>query len=153
ADRIDRRVGHFREGLLEKREQELGLVGQRRDRRGVAHGTHPPPPPGSPRRQQGAPNFLGIAEGPLWNGRRENRRPRPPRRGGGGGGRGSLSWWGGLWASCAVSSSWGRRRLWSRSTSNILPGCSRHFVTMSFSGMDRTPISEAMMMRSSRVTK
>ncbi len=39
ADRIDRRVGHLREVLLEIREQQLGLIGQRRNRRVVAHGT------------------------------------------------------------------------------------------------------------------
>ena len=38
ADRIDRRVGHLREVLLEIGEQRLRLVRQRRDRRVVAHG-------------------------------------------------------------------------------------------------------------------
>ena len=37
ADRVDRRVGHLGEVLLEIRVQQLGLVGQRRDRRVGAH--------------------------------------------------------------------------------------------------------------------
>ena len=56
---------------------------------------------------------------------------------------------GGCVASSALISSSGMRRPSSRSTSSILPGCSRHFVTMSFSGIGSTPISDAMMMRSS----
>jgi hypothetical protein len=41
----------------------------------------------------------------------------------------------------------------SAETSSILSGCNRHFWTMSCSGIVSTPISDAMMMRSSRVTK
>ena len=65
ADRIDRRVGHLREVLLEVGEQELRLVGQRRDRRVVAHGADRLFPGRRHRRHQDLEVLLGVAEGLL----------------------------------------------------------------------------------------
>ena len=62
ADRIDRRVGHLREVLLEIGEQRLRLVRQRRDRRVVAHGADRFLAGGGHRRHQELQVFLGVAE-------------------------------------------------------------------------------------------
>ncbi len=81
ADRIDRWVGHLREVLLEIGEQELGLVGQRRDRRVVAHGADRLLALGRHRRHQDAQVFLGVAERLLAIEQREIRQRRLVRRG------------------------------------------------------------------------
>ena len=65
ADRVDRRVGDLREVLLEISEQRLRLVGQRRDRRVVAHGADRLLARGRHRRHQEFEVFLGVAEGLL----------------------------------------------------------------------------------------
>ena len=65
ADRIDRRVRHLGEVLLEVGEQQLGLVGQGRDRRVVAHRADRLFAGGSHRRHQDLEVLLGVAEGLL----------------------------------------------------------------------------------------
>ncbi len=65
ADRVDRRVRHLGEVLLEVGEQQLRLVGQRRDRRVVAHRADRLFAGGSHRRHQDLEVFLGVAEGLL----------------------------------------------------------------------------------------
>ncbi len=62
ADRIDRRVRHLREVLLEVGEQQLRLVRQRRDRRVVAHRADRFLALDRHRRHQDAQVFLGVAE-------------------------------------------------------------------------------------------
>ena len=62
ADRIDRRVGHLREVLLEIGEQRLRPVGQRRNRRVVAHGADRFLAGRGHRRHQELDVFLGVAE-------------------------------------------------------------------------------------------
>ena len=62
ADRVDRRVGHLREVLLEVGEQQLRLVGQRRDRRVVAHRADGFLAGRRHRRHQDFQVFLGVAE-------------------------------------------------------------------------------------------
>ena len=76
ADRIDRRVGHLGEVLLEIGEQQLGLVGQRRDRRVVAHGADGLLALAPHRRHQDAQVFLGVAEGLLAIEQRQVRQRR-----------------------------------------------------------------------------
>ena len=84
ADRIDRRVGHLREVLLEIGEQQLRLVGQRRDRRVVAHGADRLLALRRHRRHQDAQVLLRVAEGLLAIEQRQVRTapPRPARRAG-----------------------------------------------------------------------
>ena len=65
ADRIDRRVGHLREVLLEIGEQRLRLVGQGRNRRVVAHGADRFLAGRGHRRHQHLQVFLRVAEGLL----------------------------------------------------------------------------------------
>ena len=65
ANWIDRRVGHLREVLLEIGEQQLGFVGQRRDRRVVAHGADRLLALHRHRRHQDAQVLLRVAEGLL----------------------------------------------------------------------------------------
>ena len=65
ADRIDRRVRHLGEVLLEIGEQQLGLVGQGRDRRVVAHRADRLVAGGAHRRHQDLEVLLGVAEGLL----------------------------------------------------------------------------------------
>ncbi|MGY4363262.1 hypothetical protein ACVW0J_009755 [Bradyrhizobium sp. i1.7.7] len=62
ADRVDRRVGDLREVLLEVGEQRLGLVRQRRDRRVVAHRARGFLAGGGHRRHQDGDVFLAVAE-------------------------------------------------------------------------------------------
>ena len=62
ADRVDRRVGHLREVLLEIGEQGLRPVRQRRDRRVVAHGADGFLAGRRHRRHQDLQVFLGVAE-------------------------------------------------------------------------------------------
>ena len=62
ADRVDRRVGHLREVLLEIGEQQLRLVRQRRNRRVVAHGADRFLAGRRHRRHQDFQVFLGVAE-------------------------------------------------------------------------------------------
>ena len=81
ADRIDRRVGHLCEVLLEIGEQELGLVGQRRDRRVVAHGADRLLALERHRRHQDAQVLLRVAEGLLTIEQREIGERSFPRRG------------------------------------------------------------------------
>jgi hypothetical protein len=50
------------------------------------------------------------------------------------------------------SSSSSTMRPCSKSMRNILPGCSRHFLTMRFSGIGSTPDSDAITTRPSSVT-
>ena len=90
ADRVDRRVGHLREVLLEIGVEQLGLVGQRRDRRVVAHRAHRFLAGRGHRRHQELEVFLRVAEGLLAveqrhvGARRARSRPRagPPARSG-----------------------------------------------------------------------
>ena len=65
ADRIDRRVGHLREVLLEVGVEQLRLVRQRRDRRVGAHRADRLLAGRRHRREQEREIFLGIAEGLL----------------------------------------------------------------------------------------
>ena len=65
ADRIDRRIGHLREVLLEIGEQRLRLVRQRRNRRVVAHGADRFLAGGGHRRHQELQVFLRVTEGLL----------------------------------------------------------------------------------------
>ncbi len=62
ADRIDRRVGHLREVLLEIGEKQLRPVRQRRDRRVVAHRADRFFAGRRHRRHQDFQVFLGVAE-------------------------------------------------------------------------------------------
>ena len=62
ADRIDRRIGDLREILLEVGEQRLRLVGQRRDRRVVAHRAVGLFAGRRHRRHQDVDVFLAVAE-------------------------------------------------------------------------------------------
>ncbi len=62
ADRVDRRVGHLREVLLEIGEEQLRPIGQRRDRRVVAHGADRFFAGRRHRRHQDFEVFLGVAE-------------------------------------------------------------------------------------------
>ena len=62
ADRIDRRVRHLREVLLEVGEQQLRLVRQRRDRRVGAHRAGAFFAGRGHRRHQDVDVFLGVAE-------------------------------------------------------------------------------------------
>ena len=62
ADRIDRRVRHLREVLLEVGEQQLRLVRQRRDRRVGAHRAGRFLAGRGHRRHQDVDVFLGVAE-------------------------------------------------------------------------------------------
>ena len=82
ADRIDRRVGHLGEVLLEIGEQQLRLVGQRRDRRVVAHGADRLFAGRRHRRHQDLEVFLGVAERLLAIEQRQvrdrRRLPTPP---------------------------------------------------------------------------
>ena len=80
ADRIDRRVGDLGEVLLEISEEQLGLVGQRRDRRVVAHGADGFLALAPHRRHQDAQVFLGVAEGLLAIEQRKIRQRRLARR-------------------------------------------------------------------------
>ncbi len=77
ADRIDRRVRHLGKVLLEVGEQELRPVGQRRDRRVVAHRADRFLAGGPHRRHQDLEVFLGVAEGLLAIEQREVRQRRP----------------------------------------------------------------------------
>ena len=81
ADRIDRRVRHLREILLEIGEQQLRLVRQRRDRRVVAHRADRLLALRRHRRHQHPQVFLGVAEGLLAIEQREVRQRSPRRRG------------------------------------------------------------------------
>ncbi len=81
ADRVDRRVRHLREILLEVGEQELRLVRQRRDRRVGAHGADCFLALRRHRRHQDAQVFLGVAEGLLAIEQREIRQRRLLGRG------------------------------------------------------------------------
>ena len=135
ADRIDRRVGHLREVLLEVREQELRLVGQRRDRRVVAHGADRLFAGRRHWRHQDFQVLLRVAERLLAIEQRQVGNRRGFRRG-----RQLLEHDLGAVEPFAIrmalgqrafSSSSGMSRPSSRSTSSILPGCSRHLVTMS----------------------
>ena len=65
ADRVDRRVRHLREVLLEIGIEHLRPVGQRRDRRVVAHGAHGLLAGLGHRRHQNFEVFLRVAEGLL----------------------------------------------------------------------------------------
>ena len=65
ADRIDRRVGDLGEVLLEIGVEQLRLVGQRRDRRVVAHRADRLLAGHGHRRHQQLEVFLGVAEGLL----------------------------------------------------------------------------------------
>ena len=65
ADRVDRRVGDLGEVLLEIGVEELRLVGQRRDRRVVAHRADRFLAGGGHRLHQDAQVLLGVAEGLL----------------------------------------------------------------------------------------
>ena len=65
ADRVDRRVGHLGEVLLEIGEQELRLLRQRRNRRVIAHRADRLFAGGRHRRHQDFEVFLGVAEGLL----------------------------------------------------------------------------------------
>ncbi len=76
ADRVDRRIGHLREVLLEIGEQQLGPVGQRRDRRVVAHGADRLLALGRHRRHQDAQILLRVAECLLAIEQREVRQSR-----------------------------------------------------------------------------
>ena len=58
-----------------------------------------------------------------------------------------------LLASWFFSSVSSMMRPCSRSIRNILPGCSRHFLTMLLSAMGSTPASEAITTMSSSVTQ
>ena len=82
ADRVDRRVRHLGEVLLEVGEQQLRPVGQRRDRRVVAHRADRLLAGGAHRRHQDLEVFLGVAEGLLAIEQSEvrQRRPRLGRR-------------------------------------------------------------------------
>ena len=62
ADRIDRRIGHLGEALLEVVEEVLGLVGQHRDRGVGAHGTDGLLAGHGDGLQQELEIFLGVAE-------------------------------------------------------------------------------------------
>ena len=62
ADRIDRRVGHLREVLLEIGVEQLRLVGERRDRRIRAHRAHGFLARRRHRRHQDREVFLRVAE-------------------------------------------------------------------------------------------
>ncbi len=62
ADRVDRRVRHLGEVLLEVGVQQLGLRRQRRDRRVVAHGADRLPRPWRHGRHQELEAFLRVAE-------------------------------------------------------------------------------------------
>ena len=82
ADRIDRRVRHLGEVLLEVGEQQLRLVRQRRDRRVGAHRADRFLALRRHRRHQELQVFLGVAEGLLAIEQRQIRdrrraRPRP----------------------------------------------------------------------------
>ena len=65
ADRVNRRVRHLGEVLFEISEQQLRPVGQRRDRRIVAHGADRFLTGRRHRRHQDFEVFLGVAEGLL----------------------------------------------------------------------------------------
>ena len=81
ADRVDRRVGHLREVLLEIGEEQLRPVGQRRDRRVVAHGADRFFAGRRHRRHQDFEVFLGVAERLLAIEQRQVRDRRRFRRG------------------------------------------------------------------------
>ena len=65
ADRVDRRVGHLREELLEVGEERRLAVGHDRERRVVAHRADRLLGVGGHRRQQHPQVLLGVAEGEL----------------------------------------------------------------------------------------
>ena len=62
ADRVDGRVRHLREVLLEIGVERLGAVGQRRDRRVIAHGAHGLLARLGHRRHQDLEVFLGVTK-------------------------------------------------------------------------------------------
>ncbi len=159
ADRIDRRVGDLREVLLEIGEQRLRLARQRRDRRVGAHGARRflalRSPSASCRMRD---VFLGVAEGLLAIEQRQvgERRPWPPRPA-------ALPERSGAFEPLAIGMACGQRRLDLVVRDRGGPGQGRPAascraadatsVMMSSSGIASTPISDAITMRSSLVTR
>ena len=132
ADRVDRRVGHLREVLLEIGVQQLRPVGQRRDRRVGAHGADGLLADLRHRRHQELGALLRVAEGLLaieqaHIGARLRRAARPAAHARGSGCGRAIADRDARAASSALISSSETMRPFSRSMSSILPGWSRHF--------------------------
>ncbi len=157
ADRIDRRVGDLREVLLEISVQHLRLVGEHRDRRVVAHRADGFLAGGAHRRHQHLQVFLCVAEGLLaiQKGQVRDRRMRLYRRQ-----LFELNLR--ILQPLLVGMEFREFRLdlLVRHQPALLEIDQQHLArlqpplrTMSFSSIGSTPISDAIRMRSSRVTR
>ena len=156
-DRVERRVGDLREHLREVVEQHARAIGQHGDRRVGAHRAERLPAGARHRRDEESELLVGVAERLLAPddgrvGRRRGARGRGGRRDG----RGPASFhsaYGCSAASAALISSSSTMRPCSVSTRKILPGCSLPFLTTRAGSTSTTPVSLAMITRSSSVTQ